>query len=141
MTPHTWSPLKLMTDVVPASPTGLWTPVLEFVEGPITLKFAASGTWETVRGRPCGADGEFANDTADDALTTLAPIGTLIAKVGGGTADRPQADSKSVFAVGTFCVLVLGADEKGALFLTMNDRVRGFASHAGQLAVEVFQGK
>jgi hypothetical protein len=142
MTPQTWQPVTLLTDTIPAHPDSLWTPVLEYVEGPIKLKFVATGTWEPVKGgSPCSPDGDAASPGVDDALSKAAPIGALIAKVGGSTADRLDADKGSVFAVGSFCVIALSADQKGALFLTMNDRVNWFHHHAGTVSVKLFEAK
>jgi hypothetical protein len=44
------------------------------------------------------------------------------------------------FSIGSFCIIELPATEqKGSLFLTMNDAPAAFSQHAGQLIVTVFE--
>jgi hypothetical protein len=144
MTKQTWTELPLalplMTNEVPARPAGLWTPVLDAVAagGQTLLKIEAVGSWEYLPGTGCGPDGHVAGGTLEGALTNLAPVGALIAKIGGGTAEVPDASKGAVMAVGSFCVIALTADTKGALFMTMNDRVTSFGRHDGALKIRVF---
>jgi hypothetical protein len=44
-----------------------------------------------------------------------------------------------VFAVGSYCLISIGATEGGPLFLTMNDSPEAFAHHSGALYVLVEQ--
>jgi len=80
----------------------------------------------------------------DRRLCGGALYGALIGKIGGSSADVPdnsqQASpygSRRAFAVGSHCVISLGATKGGPLFVTMNDTPEGFANHSGALVVLV----
>jgi hypothetical protein len=66
-----------------------------------------------------------------------APIGALVAKIGGSSADKPDASKQTVFAVGSECVVVLDGKSSGTLFLTMNDEPTQFAGHDGAIQIEI----
>jgi len=84
---------------------------------------------------PCGADGTPGDGYSANHLCATAPTGALIGKIGGSTADKP--DAASVFAVGQYCIRTLKTEESGALFLTMNDVPGNFAQHDGVLKVRI----
>lgn len=141
MTELNWNPLTLLTDKVPARPLGLWTVVVAYVEGPVKIKIEAAGEWQFLPANSCGPDGHVVGGLIDGSLIPGAPVGALVAKVGGGTAEKPDSEKGVVFAVGRFCVLTLPEGTGGALFLTMNDRVAWFQQHSGELTVTVAEAR
>ena len=126
---------------VPARPEGgMWTLALEYVTGPRKLKIAARGVWRMFGEKECGPDGEGFGEAMDKCLASTAARGSLLAKVGGGTADK----SGSIFPVGRIAVIELpepasAAAVRGALFLGMNDDPRKFADHSGEIAVDIWE--
>jgi hypothetical protein len=121
---------------VPALPTtGLWTPALDFVPEGALLKLEASGKWSYSTGMETGPDGDLAAIlTAAQALAPKAPVGSLIAKIGGSTA---AVDDGSVFIVGSKAVIRLKGEIQGPLYLTINDHVTGLSDNTGSLEVKV----
>jgi hypothetical protein len=129
--------LELKTNSVPAKPEGLWTAVYEFITGTIALRFTSKGEWSYAPNRKCGPDGEISLGLPQDVMVPNAPIGALVAKIGGSSADKPDASKQTVFAVGSECVVVLDGKSSGTLFLTMNDEPTQFAGHDGAIQVEI----
>ncbi len=126
----------------------LWTLVEDYIFGPIKLKIELvdpEAVWQFAAETYCKANGTMRNDPA--ALLPGAPIGALIGKLGGGTADfpvAPQAGGQPIplpgvrlFAVGTYAVIEVKRDDSGPLFLTMNDILAGFSTHRGNLKIKV----
>ena len=126
----------------------LWTMAEDYITGPIKLKIEVvdpEAVWQFAVETYCKAGGTMRNDPA--ALLPAAPIGALIGKLGGGTADFPAAVTGGVqpaalagvklFAVGTYAVIEVKKDDSGALFLTMNDTLAGFANHRGKMKLKV----
>jgi len=147
-----WKPLKAVK--VEAKPVGYWSLVIEYVPGSRLLRFALltrdaqgqplSTSWNPEAKVKCGADGTTVTPAKSGLLTGGAPYGALIGKIGGSSADIPDASqptspygSKRVFAVGSQCVISLGATDGGPLFLTMNDNPEGFPNHSGALHVQI----
>lgn len=132
--PIPWQPPVKVT--VPAFPTtGLWTPALDFVPAGALLKLEASGKWSYSTGMETGPDGDLgAIVTAAQALAPKAPVGSLIAKIGGSTA---AVDDGSVFIVGSKAVIRLTGEIQGPLYLAINDHVTGLADNTGSLEVKV----
>ena len=131
---------------IPAKPVGLWTRVHDVIVGPGLLKFEATGTWKySVRfGNACTADGDtLAPLSPSKSLCPKCPVGALIAKIGGSSADCDTTAS-NIYPVGTFCVLSLKAKpdpnalEPGPLFLTINDAWNGMQDNDGELLVDIF---
>ena len=145
MTNPSWRKIDLVK--VPAKPDGLWTMVVEHITGPRLLRLKVSDKdkadalvpmkWNRTSTEQCGADGQM--KTCTNALLPLAPCGSLIAKIGGSTADMPEAQGvysgRKVFTVGTYCVVLLANTDTGGLFLTMNDAPESFNQHALDLYV------
>jgi hypothetical protein len=70
----------------------LWTMAEDYIQGPVKLKIEVVGpaaTWQFAAGTYCDACGTMRNDP--NALLPAAPIGALIGKLGGGTADAPAS--------------------------------------------------
>ncbi len=148
MTDPNWQPLQKMD--IPANPEGLWTKVLDFITGPRKLRFTAKGSWQLTPGRSCGADGSRAAGSPASAFLPSAPLGALIGKIGGSSADAPPPPAPGVvvpavpvsggplvIAVGSFCTLEIQATTKGPLFVTMNDQLAGFDLHSGTLELTI----
>jgi hypothetical protein len=134
--------LVLKCTSVPAKPGGLWTAVYEFITGAgaVALRFRAEGEWSYAPKRKCGPDGARNLGLPQDVMVPGAPLGALVAKIGGSSADKPDASKQTVFVVGSECVVVLdGKDGKssGTLFLTMNDEPTQFAGHDGEMQIEI----
>ena len=128
--------------------TGLWTLVLETVQGLGRLKLEATGEWTYDPGlkRTCGPDGDFRSDyDASHCLLPKAAPGSLVGKIGGSTAG---VEDGFVFVVGSFCVVEPGIQERGniaekipangPLYLGINDRRDAMFDNAGDLTVSVF---
>jgi hypothetical protein len=145
-----WKNLKTFT--VEAKPTGLWNLVTDYVTGSRLLRFrwmrqdaqgnALPDSWSPDKNVRCGADGTWVTPAKTGLLSGGAMYGALIGKIGGSSADVPDTSqpaspygSRRVFAVGSHCVISLGATEGGPLYLTMNDAPDGFASHTGAFTV------
>ncbi len=142
---------------VPARPDGLWTRVLEYVTGPRKLKIVVREhqTWTVDKGKAAhSANGCLPAQDDTSPPTPLLPAalrGALIGKIGGSAADNPTPVGTAAampmtvpttvptpFGVGSFCVLDVATDKRGALFLTMNDSPGKFEEHAGELIVDIF---
>lgn len=123
---------------IPAKPAGgLWTMVHEIVTGPCLVKIEAEGTWQYAdeKEAKCGPDGQVGSYlSASRCINDKAPVGALVAKVGGSTADQ---GGKETFVAGSFCVAKLEA-KSGALFLTINDVPAGYADNQGKLKIQVY---
>jgi len=147
-----WKAVK--TVKVEAKPTGYWNLVIDYIPGSRLLRFAlltkdAQGQpvptfWNPAAGMQAGADGTNFTTAKSGLLSGGACYGALIGKIGGSSADIPDASqpttpygSKRVFAVGSRCVISLGASDGGPLFLTMNDNPEGFLNHSGALHVQI----
>jgi hypothetical protein len=139
MTPPEWKILIKM-DVL-AKPEGLWTKICDYIEGSMKLKVEAHGTWDYSIGKNCSPDGKRAEGLLVESLVPSAPVGALIGKIGGGTAEKPDPAKSFVFVVGSYCVVNIDTNTKGALFLTMNDLVKRFDEHGGKVTVEVYEAR
>jgi hypothetical protein len=159
---------KIVTEMmVPEQPGIPWTLVLEYLTPGKLMKIEVvvdlarvppvAGTW-TPRGfvAACTADGDFlgtargnAPQQGDPLLVSAAPVGALIACIGGSTADQavdsnpnPQGATpkRLCFAVGRTCVFSVPQAPLGALFMGVNDHVTRMAGMAGSLLVNVYEG-
>jgi hypothetical protein len=140
MTQPNWQVLTGVPHSVPAKPRGLWTRVCDYIEGPVKLKLEANGEWAYSKKR-CGPDGAPQEGLVADALVPSAPLGTLVGKIGGSSADKPDVSKGLVFAVGSYCVVSLDNTARGALFLTMNDVVSRFDEHDGEISVTISEAR
>jgi hypothetical protein len=125
---------------LPARPDfGIWTPVLDFVTGPIILCITATGRWKPVEALDdCDAGGFRRWSFGRDALLTKkAPLGALVGKLGG---SNIAADDAEVFAVGTYFVLNVDK-QSGPLYLTINDAPDGFDDNSGEIVVVIKQAQ
>jgi hypothetical protein len=163
MTTPSWRPVPFKNQnqdnaglvKVEANQAASWNLILPFVAGPRLLRFtikdkddkgaAAPTKWHVNANEECGADGLAKSGARSNALVTSAPAGALVGKIGGSTADLPDASTasggpyagKKVFAVGSYAVVPLASTDSGPLFLTMNDLPDAFSTHSGALWVLV----
>ena len=130
------------------TPGPIWRRALDYVQGPRLLRIQvtdsagkpASPKWGTA-GNLCEPDGSPTNPPKDALLLCCrAPMGALIGKLGGSSADQPDTSpnappygNKKVFAVGTYCVIALAKDDSGPLFLTKNEVLDSFKDDMGSL--------
>jgi hypothetical protein len=145
-----WQKIKLLKLEATASP--LWFLASDYVAGSRLLRITVvdqdqnkanvATTWSPVSGTNCGPDGLTTSATKSGFLTGGALYGALIGKLGGSSADIPDASSltapygtKRVFAVGSHCVISVASTDAGPLFFTMNDAPSGFAQHSGALHI------
>jgi hypothetical protein len=133
----TWLPLTLKTDKVLAKPAALWTLVCTYIKGPLKLKIEATGSWQYSPTRFCGPDGSRLAGIPTDALSSTAPAGALIGKIGGSHAEKPATS----FVVGSYTVIAVDEKTEGALFLTMNDQIGHFEDHDLQVTVTIQQAR
>jgi hypothetical protein len=133
---------------IPAGPV-IWTMAEDFVFGPVKVKIELidpEALWQYATDQYCKAGGTLRNDL--NSILPTAPIGALIGKLGGGTADIPPpapsgmppgplAAGIRLFAAGAFAVIDVKDIDSGPLFLGMNDVLGGFANHGGKLKVRV----
>ena len=109
-----------------------------------------NGTW-TPEGfaRACSADGDFegtargATPLAGTPLVSSAPLGALIARIGGSTADQTvdtsPTPSRVVFSIGRRCIFSVTNSPIGSLFLGVNDDPSRMASVTGRLLVNIYK--
>jgi hypothetical protein len=145
-----WQKIKLLKLEATASP--LWFLASDYVPGSRLLRITVvdkdenkanvATTWSPVSGTNCGPDGVTTSATKSGLLTGGALYGALIGKLGGSSADVPDASSvtgpygtKRVFAVGSHCAISLANADAGPLFFTMNDAPSGFGQHSGTLHI------
>jgi hypothetical protein len=114
-----------------------WTKAYDHVQGPALLKIVATGEWyySTKFNLACSANGDLMSPlNPTRCIYEKSPVGALIGKIAGSVADK---DSSSVFVVGSECVRKLD-QERGPLFLTINDMWTGFGDNYGELNVQIF---
>jgi hypothetical protein len=133
-----WNKLDDKDEVtIPAKPAnGLWTMVRTMVTGPQIIKLEATGEWRPVATMaPCTADGfQHWAFRRDGLLTGKAPIGALIAKIGGSNITAQDAD---IQVVGSLAVIVVQDKTSGPLYLTINDALGCFDDNSGELTVTI----
>ncbi len=120
---------------VKADPGGLWTVAREFISGPARIRFEAKGSWNYVPESACGPDGDMLSMlSSEQAILKGAPVGSLIAKIGGSSAGQNDG---TVYLIGSFAVIEIDQNVKGPLYLTINDDPTGFANNRGTIEVDV----
>lgn len=123
---------------VPAKPKeGLWSPAIDFLTGPLALSIKATGTWSYAPNQSCDANGRQTDVTEAvqpaDCLHAKGPVGALIARVGGSIAEAGE----SPLTVGGHATVVLKKEQRGALYLTINDSAKGMLDNSGGIEVEI----
>ncbi len=139
MSTPSWN--KVSEKKIKAQPEkGIWQLAYDYIEGPALLKIEATGEWNysVNYAGTCSANGELASVIDPKrCIHESSPVGALIAKIGGSTADR----TASVFTVGELCVRKVDNDTSGPLFLTINDVWDGLGDNEGELTVTISIGK
>ena len=133
MTPIQWNTI-VANMAIPSQPLGLWTEAFEYLRGGTMVRVIAWGAWSySGQMANCGPDGHrISFVTPQYCLTKDAPVGALICKVGGGTADLKG----TIIPVGSMCIFTV-PEGGGSLFMTINDEMGGFDDNSGQMTVSV----
>ncbi len=134
MTPIRWNTIVANMRIT-ARPVGLWTPVFEYLPPGTMVRVLASGAWfYSGQMASCGPDGHRTSFISpSNCLTKDAPVGALLCKVGGGTADLKGA----IFPVGSQSIFTVPKDGDGGLYMTINDEMAGFDDNSGEVTVSV----
>ncbi|HKV61837.1 MAG TPA: hypothetical protein VJO16_07990 [Candidatus Acidoferrum sp.] len=121
---------------VKAKPDGIWTLAYEYVRAPALVEIEANDDeWEYAPGKKCSANGDLSSTLRpQDAILTTAPVGALIAKVGGSTAGISDG---RLFVVGKKALLQLDQNTSGPLFLTINDQLSGLQNNDKSIKVKI----
>ena len=130
-----WSQVEEVT--VPAKPAGIWTWAVGPIQGPkqILIEVVGQAEWAYSPGRPCGPDGDLTSLLAQaGTLHPDAPVGALIAKIGGSTAG---AKDGKVSVVGSKAYLEIDKAVSGPIFLTINDELGGLSDNTGSIKVKI----
>ncbi len=141
MAQPTWRELKKVT--VPDKPGNAWTPALDYVTpGKLYLIEAAeTPKWKPESGTECTADGDAALTRSTAAVLDTAPVGALIGKIGGSTADMKPNKELVIFSVGRHCVFsVADAAKAGTLYLAMNDVPASQSKVGNSIEVTIHEG-
>lgn len=133
----TWN--SLVKDIkVEAASNSLWQKAFDWIAGPILLRFNAQGTWRYTSApsmRPCTADGDLLSPIdSSRCIWTKAPVGALLGRIGGSTADK---ETNSIFVIGSYCVVAVDKNKEGPLFLTINDLWNGLSDNSEALLVDI----
>ncbi len=118
------------------APGTVWTIGLDFAAPKRLYRLhVTDGRWKLKdQAADCPADGYPSAVTRGAALLAAdSPVGCLVAKVGGGTADR----SGVIFAAGRYCVFQVEDAKAGPLYLGANDVAAFLDQVEGQLTVEI----
>jgi hypothetical protein len=130
--------LFTLTNSIRARPDGLWTLVVEHVEGPGLLQISASPasrwSYSDTHESICSANGDpRALISRAQCLLATAPVGSLIGKFGGSTAGA--SDGTLMFVVGMRCTVKVPSGG-GPLYLTINDEPGGMDNNANEVQLE-----
>jgi hypothetical protein len=130
-----WTEVKENLEIK-AKPEGIWTLAEEYVRSPALIQIEANDDeWEYASGKKCSANGDLSSTLRpQDAILPSAPVGALIAKVGGSTAGTTDG---RLFVVGKTAMLQLDQNTNGPLFLTINDQLSGLQNNGGSIKVKI----
>jgi hypothetical protein len=136
-----WDDFKPSLDLTNENLTAPWIKVADILRNATLLRITAEGYWSPLAPwtTDCDPNGIGAiHVVADQLMLPDAPLGALIAKIGGssitiagwpgiaasaGTPSTPILDGKP-FAVGTLCILPLPKAVFGPVFVGINSVVR-----------------
>lgn len=91
--------------------------------------------WEYAPGKKSSANGDLGSTLRpQDAILPSAPVGALIAKVGGSRAGTTDG---RLFVVGKKALLQLDQNTSGPLFLTINDQLSGLQNNDKSIKVRI----
>jgi len=135
MTP-TW--IKISDAKIAPRPSRPWIKVLDYVAANTRLKIEAKGTWQYgtwVFGPEGSADPIL---TASACLSTTAPVGALLGKIGGSTSGRDEA---KIYTLGDWGLIETDDKTAGPLFLAVNVPAGTAPVSADELSVEIYDGQ
>lgn len=144
MDEHIWRSVRVLK--VPEFQGAIWTPALDSLMPKRLYRFRVKegSTWKLDGATAaCSSDGyDQPPQRSTDPICNTAPFGALIAKIGGGTADKIEpstaAKTGTIFGVGRYCVFQISDDTKvGPVYLGANDVLSGMTKIQGQIEVEV----
>lgn len=118
------------------SPAGsAWTPALDYVTPKrfYRITVIANHGWGPNGHPACSSDGHSRHTVRNPMLIADSPLGCLIAKVGGGTADNKG----ELLPIGRRCVFQMEEGKAGPLYLGINDHVNEMPNLVGELIVEI----
>ncbi len=99
---------------------GPWLRIADYISKGKVVKCTASGAWRYLpeHAQHCDADGFLGLPLpCDQLLVPSSPLGSLIGKLGGSSADQKDG---TIFAIGRFTMLTVPDKEPCALFVTVN---------------------
>lgn len=130
-----WSDVKDNIEIK-AKPDGIWTVAYEYVKGPALIQIVANDDqWEYAPGKKSTANGDLTSMLCpQDTILPSAPVGAMIAKVGGSTAGTSDG---RLFVVGKSSLLQLDQNTGGPIFLTVNDELTGLQNNTGSIKVKI----
>ena len=134
MSELSWRKVKTLT--IPAPAHCAWTPAVDYItpERFYRISVADNHAWAPHDRDPCPADGHPLDVTRDKPLLIAdSPLGCLIAKVGGSTADNKG----ELFAIGRYCIFQIDDLKAGPLYLGMNDTVLEMPKLTGTLDIVI----
>jgi hypothetical protein len=114
----------------------VWFKVADHVSAGKVLKFSATGQWSFLPdlGKKCGPDGFLGFPLPyEKLLVPTTPLGALIGKLGGSTADQKDG---TLFTIGSFTVVV-APDKSGPLYIGINAAPGAPISRLDQLRLDV----
>ncbi|MBX3305911.1 MAG: hypothetical protein KF751_07640 [Nitrospira sp.] len=144
MDEHIWRSVRILK--VPKFQGAMWTPALDSLipKRLYRIRVKDGATWQLDGATAaCSADGyDQPPQRSGDSICTTAHFGALIAKIGGGTADKIEpntaAKTGTIFGVGRYCVFQIPDDTKiGPVYLGANDLLSGMSKIQGQIEVEI----
>lgn len=97
--------------------------------------------WTPESGTECTADGDPSLQRSASLTMDICPVGALIGKIGGSTADIVVDSTKVIlFSAGRHCVFsIADAAKTGSLYLSNNDSRDRVTNIEGQLEVTIFE--
>jgi hypothetical protein len=112
-----WQPIFERNNFEADLPAG-WFKVVDYVKTGKILKFEASGEWTFLPGLTCEPDGYIGFPLPyDKLLVSTTPVGALIGKLGGSTADQKDG---TLFAIGSYTIFVPPEKGSGPLYIGAN---------------------
>jgi hypothetical protein len=136
MSDFIWRPAA--TVKVPDSQGAVWTPAIDYLAPNRLYRIRAkdgAATW-TIDGakNACGPDGIDVPPRSSDPICAGSPYGALIAKIGGGTADK----TGTIIPIGRYCIYRVADPVKpGPLYFAVNDQYEWMTKVTGQIEIEV----
>ena len=127
---------------VPSEARTAWTPALDFVTPGKLYRIIVDSKQEWTPGSSsakCNADGDATLTLTGDVVLSSSAIGSLIAKIGGSTADlKPDLSKVVLFGAGRHCVFsIADAAKAGPLYLGINDLPSSQTKVTGQIEVTI----